>query len=80
MIRLAIVALGALVRIGQRCRRSPPPVLEQAYDFAYNLDHDQAVETLLRVLEEHPTDPSAHRGIAALTCSGDEGFWGASPI
>ena len=34
---------------------------------AYNLDHDQAVETLVRALEQHPTDPSAHREIAALT-------------
>ena len=68
-IPLAIMALGVLAggRSATAASEAPGTVLEQAYDLAYNLDHDQAVETLLRTLEEHPTDPSAHRGIAALT-------------
>ena len=43
------------------------PVLEEAYDLAYNLDHDQAVKTLMRALDADPDDASAHRGVAAMT-------------
>ena len=52
-------------------QRPTPPKLparsDHAYDLAYNLDHEQAVEALLRAIDKHPTDPSAHRGVAALT-------------
>ena len=61
---LGVLAWG---RSASAASEAPGAVLEQAYDLAYNLDHDQAVETLLRTLDEYPTDPSAHRGIAALT-------------
>lgn len=68
-IPLALVALGVLVWGGSAVATSEAPgtALEQAYDLAYNLDHDQAVDTLLRALEENPTDASTHRGIAALS-------------
>ena len=66
---LAVVALGVLTggRPAIAASEAPGTALKQAYDLAYNLDHDEAVETLLRTLENHPADPSAHRGIAALT-------------
>ena len=69
MIPLTIVALGSLVPGASisNASEAPGPVLEQAYELAYNLDHDQAVETLMRALNEDPDIPSAHRGLAALT-------------
>ena len=47
--------------------RPVEPILEEAYLLAYNLDHDQAVKTLMRALDANPDDASAHRGIAAMT-------------
>ena len=68
-IPLVLVTLGVLAggRSASDASEAPGTVIEQAYDLAYNLDHDQAAEILVRALEQHPTDPSAHRGIAALT-------------
>ena len=41
--------------------------LLHAYDLAYNLDHDDAIETLRQIIAEDPERTDAHRGIAALT-------------
>ena len=71
-IPLTIAALGSLavgVSFSHASEGPGPvgPVLEEAYDLAYNLDHDQAVKTLMRALDADPDDASAHRGIAAMT-------------
>ena len=63
---LTVASLVAAVPAGA-ASEAPGAVLAQAYDLAYNLDHEQAVETLLRAIDADPTDSSAHRGIAALT-------------
>ena len=41
--------------------------LQRGYDLAYNLDYDEAVETLTAVIEADPTHPGGYRGIAAIT-------------
>ena len=41
--------------------------LQRGYDLAYNLDYDEAVETLTAVIEAEPTHPGGYRGIAAIT-------------
>lgn len=71
-IPLTIAALGSLavgVSSGHASEGPRPvePILEEAYLLAYNLDHDQAVKTLMRALDANPDDASAHRGIAAMT-------------
>ena len=42
-------------------------MLQRGYDLAFNLDHDEALETLMRAVREHPNHPAVHRGIAAVT-------------
>src|SRR5687768_18083263 len=38
----------------------------EAFDLAYNLDHEAAVAMLRRATIEHPTDPAAHRALASV--------------
>jgi len=42
-------------------------LLRTGYQFAYNLDHDEALETFRRAVEADPADPAAYRAIAAIT-------------
>ena len=39
---------------------------KQAFDLAYNLDHDQALAVLRRSVGAHPDDPAAHRALASV--------------
>jgi tetratricopeptide (TPR) repeat protein len=41
--------------------------LAHAYDLAYNLDHDAAVNAFEAAIAADPDDPAAHRGLAAVT-------------
>lgn len=41
--------------------------LAHAYDLAYNLDHDAAVDAFEAAIAAAPDDPAAHRGLAAMT-------------
>ena len=41
-------------------------VRRQAFDLAYNLDHDQAVGLLRQVTATHPDDPANHRALASV--------------
>ena len=45
----------------------PDELLQRSYDLAFNLDHDEALETLTRAVRAYPDDPAVHRGIAAVT-------------
>jgi tetratricopeptide (TPR) repeat protein len=42
-------------------------VFARAYDLAYNLDHDEAMELLKRAALEHPNSADAHRHVAVVT-------------
>ena len=46
---------------------APDVMLQRGYDLAFNLDHDEALETLMHAVREHPNHPAVHRGIAAVT-------------
>jgi hypothetical protein len=56
-------------------RPSPPATgsgsaaarIQQAFDLAYNLDHDQGMAVLEQAMREHPDDPGLARGHATLT-------------
>ncbi len=39
---------------------------QQAFDLAYNLDHDQAIALLRKAIELDPNDPSNHRALASI--------------
>jgi tetratricopeptide (TPR) repeat protein len=41
--------------------------LVRAYDLAYNLDHDAAVDVFEATIATDPNNPAAHRGLAAMT-------------
>jgi tetratricopeptide (TPR) repeat protein len=41
--------------------------LQQAFDLAYNLDHDQGMALLEQAMRDHPDDPALARGHATLT-------------
>jgi len=38
----------------------------KAFDFPYNLDHDEAFAALETLIEERPDDPAAYRTVAAI--------------
>ena len=38
----------------------------QAFELAYNLDHDQALALLRKAVAEYPGDPAAHRALASV--------------
>jgi tetratricopeptide (TPR) repeat protein len=38
----------------------------EAFELAYNLDHDQALARLRKAVAENPSDPAAHRALASI--------------
>ncbi len=63
---IGILGLGLLISTAPAAWATEDPLL-QAYDLAYNLDHDDAIETLRQIIVEDPGNIEAHRGIGALT-------------
>ena len=65
----SVLVLCALPRAGTTAHgaEAPDALLQRGYDLAFNLDHDEALETLMRAVRERPNDPAVHRGIAAVT-------------
>jgi hypothetical protein len=79
----AVVGLflaGGLASLGANAQSPPrsaaPPAaapasgarqLQQAFDLAYNLDHDQGMALLEQAMRDHPDDPALPRGHATLT-------------
>jgi tetratricopeptide (TPR) repeat protein len=41
-------------------------VRRQAFDLAYNLDHEPAIALLRKATVDHPSDPAAHRSLASV--------------
>ena len=65
---MAAVATALLVCVpAAMARQAPADTITTAYDLAYNLDHDPAVELLRQAVRERPNDPAPYRGIASLT-------------
>lgn len=59
---LAIVEASSSVPSAQ----DPASARRQAFDLAYNLDHDRAIALLRKGVELAPEDPAAHRALAAV--------------
>lgn len=56
----------SVVTAAEVATEAPEALLERAYDLAYNLDHDLAIDALKQALEQDPANLAAHRGIAAF--------------
>ena len=68
MLALALALfIGMLAPWARPAAAEPSRELLRAYDLAYNLDHDDGIAVLQQVIAEHPNDPAAYRGVAALT-------------
>jgi tetratricopeptide (TPR) repeat protein len=68
-VRSAIV--GVLLAATCAVEAAAPPddaatVRRQAFELAYNLDHDEALVLLRQWIRAHPQDPSGHRAIASV--------------
>jgi Tetratricopeptide repeat len=44
----------------------PAPLIDRAYDAAYNLDYDQAIALAHQAVADSPDEPQAHRALAAI--------------
>jgi tetratricopeptide (TPR) repeat protein len=59
----------AILLLATDTARSAQPATDPrtaALDFAYNLDHDRALELLRRAIRDAPDDPAPHRSLAAV--------------
>ncbi len=67
MQRLLLFAL--IVSLGSAAPLSAEPdaTLLRGFEQAYNLDHEQALDTLQRAIAANPDNPAAHRSLAAVT-------------
>jgi tetratricopeptide (TPR) repeat protein len=68
-VRTAIVGLAAgclLEAPTPAAFQDPAAVRRQAFDLAYNLDHDEALALLRRSVAAHPDDPASHRALASV--------------
>lgn len=45
----------------------PDAAFARAYEYAYNLDHNEAMAILKKAAEDHPNDADAHRNVAIVT-------------
>jgi tetratricopeptide (TPR) repeat protein len=46
--------------------QNPQDVIQQAFDLAYNLEHDAAIALVRKAIAASPEDPSLHRAVASL--------------
>lgn len=61
------IALQALAGIAtEAAPDATAELIRKAYDLAYNLDHDPAIELLRRAVAEAPDDPRPHRALANI--------------
>jgi tetratricopeptide (TPR) repeat protein len=68
-IRTAILVLLLAPTLDPAATAAPQDaaaVRRQAFDFVYNLDHDEALALLRRWVEAHPDDAAAHRSLASV--------------
>src|SRR5919107_1160243 len=61
---LACVAIGILASPAQSADNAS--VTKQAFELAYNLDHDRAVALLRESSNRSPDDPALHRALASI--------------
>jgi len=59
---LVACAFGAATQADERSRR----LAQQAFDAAYNLDHQEAISFLDQAVQADPNDPDAHRAVAVI--------------
>ena len=64
------VVLAGLLTAGILATRAQPPdpaaIRAQAFQLAYNLDHDRAVALLREAVNRSPDDPALHRALASI--------------
>jgi tetratricopeptide (TPR) repeat protein len=64
-LAIAFLALAPSVVVAAQ-PESARALRAEAFDLAYNLDHDEAIARLRRGVAEAPDDPAAHRALAAI--------------
>jgi tetratricopeptide (TPR) repeat protein len=62
----AILALALAVSHPQPAAADSAAIRAQAFELAYNLDHDEAAALLRAAAERNPDDPSLHRALASI--------------
>lgn len=67
MVRQCVVGAAFLLWAGTASAGDIADDLARAYDLAYNLDHEAAVELFEATIAADPNNPAAHRGLAAMT-------------
>ena len=63
---LCAFALTALISVDVAAGQDAAIVRRQAFELAYNLDHQEAVALLRRATETYPDDASNHRALASI--------------
>lgn len=63
---LCAFALTPLISVDVAAGQDAATVRRQAFELAYNLDHEEAVALLRRATETHPDDASNHRALASI--------------
>ncbi|HEV3484064.1 MAG TPA: hypothetical protein VG106_01555, partial [Vicinamibacterales bacterium] len=63
---LIVVLLVCAVPVTLHPQESPQQLRARAFNLAYNLDHDQAMDLLRRAAAAAPDDPASHRSVAAV--------------
>ena len=61
-----LILAAAPVLLGAQGARDSAAVRREAFELAYNLDHDPALARLRQALSENPSDAATHRAIASI--------------
>ena len=65
-VRMAVATTALLILGGGSVESQSTDLRSTALDFAYNLDHDQALDLLRGAILQTPDDPAPHRSLAAI--------------
>jgi len=68
LLALALLLLSPAGESAPAARpEQPEAAFFRAYEYAYNLDHDEAIAILKKTADEHPASPDANRHVAIVT-------------
>ena len=67
MYRTLLLPLVVSLAAAASLSAEPDDSLLLGFEQAYNLDHDEAVDTLQQAIAENPDSPATHRSLAAVT-------------
>ena len=65
-VRMALATALLVLSVGSAGSSQSTDLRDTALDFAYNLDHDQALDLIRRAILQTPDDPAPHRSLAGI--------------